>query len=1171
MFLKSLVVRGFKSFADKTTLLFEPGITIVVGPNGSGKSNVVDAISWVLGEQGARSLRGGKMEDVIFAGSRLRPALGFAEVSLTIDNSAGLLPIEFSEVTISRALFRSGESEYKLNGAPCRLLDIQEVLSDTGVGREQHTIIGQGQLDAVLQADPIQMRGFIEEAAGIGKHRRRKDRALRKIAGTEQNLVRLSDLLSEIRRQLRPLREQAEVAKRHGQMADEFGRVRLIIQSRELSRIRQGLGPAEAVDLDAVIRMKETELSEVQRRLIEAEDLRTASFGASEKQREAAWRLSRLVERLAALAKLAAEREKTLDAELASATEAAAQAKVKEVERQLAEIAIEEQRAATEGAQARDVAQQRALAAEETLAVLRSSEEALVPVRAAHREASAEEVRVRGEIAALSASIEAAEKEKDRLESQTRSLNEALSTAVANLEQARGRSSELEASEEPLAEALDLIEAEIVSLEARRDEVQQRLRHAERDVARWRALAEVRSGSSPDVAVRVVEKNLPGVMGVLSDLISIPAEFERAFAALFGQIGSVVVVADRDAAENVIASAAEEGTISLLVAERAQGPRPIDVTPLTQVVPVGSSDVAVALSDFYVAGSVDEASRLAARYPHAVFVTAQGAVAMGRLVSRGPADAVVRASEAEQRLAEAELELQEIEASLAEVRSRWDEQTSKLNELDAAMAAQGERLFSAEREVHALEREVQAIAETAERSSGSVGALIAKLDELKTALPRITASIEAKNLELQHLQEENSRAVAAHSSAAAVHEEARTQLMAINERLRLIEDRKRGLDRALQAANDSAAGIEGVRARLLALKQTATDVTNKATSYQQVAEGWAEEADQFYRASREKLDALDARIDELRTDRTARAGALDDMRSKAREEDLSRSELRIRARILEERMAEEWQVNPDEMVTKFGHHWEVEDESRLEDPLAKLAAMDDEALRRKHNRLERDLAQIGRVNPLAEQEFDALTQREEFLAAQIADVRASRRDLFKVVSSVDEKVRGLFGSAFEDVAREYERLFAMLFPGGQGRLRLTDPTDLLMTGVEVEARPGGKNLKRLSLLSGGERALSALAVLFAIFRARPSPFYILDEVEAALDDVNLHRFLGLLREFRDSSQLLVVTHQKRTMEAADVLYGVSIKPDGASRVISQKLSAQTPQAHEVRGRVSTES
>lgn len=1167
MFLKSLVVRGFKSFADKTTLEFEPGITVVVGPNGSGKSNIVDAISWVLGEQGPRSLRGGKMEDVIYAGSRLRPALGMAEVSLTIDNTARLLPIDFTEVTISRLLFRSGDSEYRLNGAPCRLLDIQEVLSDTGVGREQHTIIGQGQLDDVLSADPIQMRGFIEEAAGIGKHRRRKDRALRKIAATEQNLVRLSDLLSEIRRQLRPLREQAEVARKHAAIADEFERIRIVMAARELAGLRSGLGSAGGEDFDSVIRLKESELAEVEQRLTEAEAARSRAFSSSEGTREASWALTRVIERLLSLKRLAEERARTLEAELAMTTEAAAQAKVAELDRRLAELSEQLTSAISADDRANQQVEifntQRSIAQAE----LSSTDEALGPKRAMLRELMAEVIRIRGEIAAITASRQAAEQEVQRLQQRDGGLREALQAAKQKLDRVQGEESEFEASSRPIEEKLEELESELVSLQDERDSTLQELRGLEQEAARWGARAEMRSGSSPAAAARIDGLGIAGVVGKLSDLLEVPESLKRALESAFGRPDSVLVVEDDSAARLVLSELQADESVVLLIPRVLQS-RGSGRTLADELQPQDPRVRAI-LSGVYVVGSLEGLT--GTEVSGAIHVTRDGAFRSGPVLVRSGADAAKQAEGLDAEVASTATKLTHQEDSLRKSADERSRLLAKLNDLDASMAGAAERLAGQEREIHALEREIEATDESSSRTAANLLALDQKIESLHSKLPELEAEASRLEREVEGLQEAHVRASAHNESAVRAFGEARLEAGMASERKRLLQEQSRKTQDELVLAKNSVGGVAVRRSKLESATERVGAIAQTCMSIAEIARGWSDEAESAYQRSRNDLLESDQAITDLRTERTARAGALDDLRGRAREEDLSRSEMKIRSRVLEERMSQEWKVDPAQTVDLYGHIWEVEDESRLQQPIEKLAAMDDEALRRKHVRFERELDSIGRVNPLAAQEFDALTEREEFLASQIADVRSSRRDLFKVVSSVDEMIRDLFGAAYQDVSHEYERLFAMLFPGGQGRLRLTEPNDLLQTGVEVEARPGGKNLKRLSLLSGGERALSALAFLFAIFRARPSPFYILDEVEAALDDVNLHRFLGLIKEFRDSSQLLVVTHQKRTMEAADVLYGVSIKSDGASRVISQRLSETSPASDELRGRIPTDS
>src|SRR5438132_7784567 len=564
MFLKSLTLRGFKSFADRTTLALEPGISIIVGPNGSGKSNIVDAVSWVLGEQGPRSLRGGRMEDVIFAGTPQRPALAMAEVSLTIDNTAGDLPLEFSEVTVTRTLFRSGEAEYRLNGLPCRLLDVREVLSDGGIGREQHTIIGQGHLDDMLTADPIQIRAYVEEAAGGPKHRRRKERALRRIAATDANLVRVADVLTEVRRLLRPLREQAEVARRHAAVAEELGRIQLVLAARELAEIRRRLGPDGALDLDAPIRSSEHEIADLDQALVAAGRERAEAAGRRERGREVAWSLNRLAERLRALARLAHERERSLSAELAGITEAGAQARLDELARELAgaEPLLEEAAAAAEAADARVSICREALAQAE--ATLGGVQARVLPLRNSQREAQGIVVQARGELATLTASMEAAEAERTRAEERRRVLEEARQRAMAALEEARAALAELEAAEAPHVEVIAELEEQLETAEQDRQAGLSTLAGAEREAATWRARAQVRDGASPEAARRIAASGLDGVIGVLSDLLQIPPASKAALEALVGPAGSVLVVADAAAAERALQAAGAGEPLGIL-------------------------------------------------------------------------------------------------------------------------------------------------------------------------------------------------------------------------------------------------------------------------------------------------------------------------------------------------------------------------------------------------------------------------------------------------------------------------------------------------------------------------------------------------------------------------------------------------------------------------------
>jgi len=751
--------------------------------------------------------------------------------------------------------------------------------------------------------------------------------------------------------------------------------------------------------------------------------------------------------------------------------------------------------------------------------------------------------------------MEAAEGERLRAGERRTALDEARRRAQAALEEARGSLAALEAAEAPHVEVLAGLEERLETAEHERQGRLVALADAEREAATWRARAQVRDGASPEAARRIASSGLEGVAGVLADLVEISPASKAALEALVGPAGSVLVVADARAAERALQAAGPGEPLGILVAAGSDDPM-LGGRPLTDLLHPISGPAAAALAGVYLARGSGEAARLAGEHPEAVFVTLDGVMATGRLLVSTSAAAGARAEEAETELAAARERLSATDAEIAAVRRSFEEAAAVLNRADAEIAAASDRAASAERELHALDREAGVVDEGDQRSAASASTLAERIAALQEGLADGQRRAEAAGRELEAYADEQVSAARVRGEAAGALDEARLAAARAAERHRLLVERCSELRATLDRATAQAAAIGGRRADLAARAGRAASVFRAAGILAERAGAWAVEADAAHLAWGREAAEADAGVTALQDRRRSLVAALEALREKARAEDLSRAELRIRSRIIEERLSAEGR-DVEALVRRFGRRLEDEDPASLVDPWDRAAVAEDEALQRRQARLERDLAAMGRVNPLAAAEFESLTEREQFLTAQIADVRTSRRDLLKVVTEVDERIRELFLGAFADVSREYEHVFSTLFPGGVGRLRLTDPADVLETGIEVEARPGGKNLRRLSLLSGGERALAGLALAFAIFRARPSPFYVLDEVEAALDDVNLHRFLGLLREFRSSSQLIVVTHQKRTMEMADVLYGVSVRSDGASRVISERLSSRS--------------
>jgi chromosome segregation protein len=1099
-------MRGFKSFADKTTLEFTPGISVVVGPNGSGKSNIVDAIAWVLGEQGPRSLRGGQMADVIFAGSPTRPALGMAEVWMVIDNSAGLIPVPASEIEISRTVYRAGESEYRLGGRPCRLLDIQELLSDTGIGRALHTIIGQGQLDAVLQARPEERRQFVEEAAGIAKHRRRRERAERKLVGLEQDLLRLQDVLTELRRQLKPLKQQAELARRHedlnteaAELAIKLAAARLRDLLRELERRGPAWKRAEALQAEARARLTELD-AEIARKEAEWKRAEEARMGAEELNGAAVEAKSRAEEGLRAAIRAEAEARERL----AGATNRSGRLFAVEEELDRTRAALREVEATLERRQeeleetehefrgatrARADAESERRRLTEELAVRRAQAEALGRALAGHQ---AEMTRLDAELRDLLASVDAAEARAAEMESEVERLD-AVETPLA------GEQTALERERSELTRAVVDLEAREKGLLARQEVVD----------ARRAELAE-----SP--GVRFAGRDGGRAIGVLSELIDPPVDLKPALVAALGQFADAVVYLNE--ADMLAAASAGSGRGLILVTDRdrePQAPIPGERPLLDAVRPdrrVGAL-AAWLLGDAYLVNNVEEAAAKHRVHPHARFVTPDGAVIAPSFVRTSSGlderlDGVRRESAAIERdLSAVHRRIREARQRLTQLATREEEVRGALEAADGLITAAAEEMARARAEADSLRREQQLLG--ARRASVDAAATAARSQlgdtPVSAAAPaplppapeppiRLRVEVEALRRERARLEAGVARAEREIESLAAENPASLRQVAQTAER-----ERKRTEDELREAEGNL--GTAGAALRV------ATGAAREA------ADGHAG-ANASWRESAATLEAL---------------------RQEHEDEDRARHELDRRIREAQRLLREGHSADPDAAVAGLAEGDTVEE------------------LHRRCDLVARRLGLVGRVNLLATGELEAVQERHDFLAREMDDVRAARRDLQQVIVEVDARVADLFDRAFHDVAREFASLFVTMFPGGEGRLTLTDPGDPLGSGIEVEARPGRGKVKRLSLLSGGERSLAALAFLFAIFRARPSPFYLMDEVEAALDDVNLHRFLEVVRAFAADSQVLVVTHQKRTMETADVLYGVSMGRDGASTVISQRL------------------
>lgn len=1028
MYLKSMNLKGFKSFASSTTLNFEQGITCVVGPNGSGKSNVVDALSWVMGEQGAKSLRGGKMEDVIFAGTSGRAPLGRAEVSVTIDNTDGVLPIDFTEVTITRVLFRNGASEYLLNGETTRLLDIQELLSDSGIGREMHVIVGQGQLDAILLANPEERRAFIEEAAGVLKHRKRKEKAIRKLDSMQTNLARIQDLTVELRRQLKPLGKQAEVARKASIIQSDVRDAKLRLMADDMLRMRNEM-ELEVADENVLRQRKEqveSELNSARSREIELDAIAASENPQLIAAQENFYRLTAQREQIRAVQNLSSERARFLSEEAEEAKASGRDPILLDQEAQ--QLRNEEKELANKVNKSQeqlDTDSNSLKAIEDKLALEESRVSAALRAIADQREGTA---RQEGHINGLRSRIDATSGEVNRLTEARNSVEQRLKNYRENFATIETQISSLAASEPGLDSLFEKLKVE--------------MKNSEKDL---KVLTE---------KLQSTEKLRAGSLGRLT---------------AFKEIAELVKTSEN---ANLISK----------------------IDDLTSNCEVEVNKVSV------------DCDRI-------------------------------------------RFELSSANDDFNKVSSEYESVLAKLNESDAAMtglaeqlAISGQNVKNSVDEFDRLNSALQAAIDQRNSDERDLAAALAQFESHQTPVEP----------DLTNLEDLRSQV----SSARSKEVESRLNLRTIEERKDALSQRAEALENQAATERESASRSISRRENRAQAAITAQDIAD--TAYEALIQ--IESSIARAGSERERLEtsrsSREGEILSLRTTGRELSIELEKLTSSVHKDEIARAEQRLRIEQLETKAVEELGIDVQALINEYGPSNDVptfyENEQGEFVPGDLIPYRRDQQEKRL-SQAEKSLTLLGKINPLALEEYSSLEERLRYLAEQLEDLKKTKKDLLDIIKEVDDRVQQIFTEAYEDTAREFELVFARLFPGGDGKLILINPSDMLTSGVDVEARPPGKRVKRLSLLSGGERSLVAVALLIAIFKARPSPFYVMDEVEAALDDTNLGRLLGVFEELREKSQLIIITHQKRTMEIADALYGVTMRGDGVSEVISQRI------------------
>jgi len=1135
----------------------------VVGPNGSGKSNVVDALAWVMGEQGAKTLRGGKMEDVIFAGTATKGPLGRAEVLLTIDNTDGALPIDYTEVTISRTLFRSGGSEYAINGDPCRLLDVQELLSDSGLGREMHVIVGQGQLDSVLRATPEERRGFIEEAAGILKHRRRKEKTERKIEAMQANLSRLSDLAGEVRRQLKPLGAQAEIAREAQNIASQARDAKSRILANDIVVIQRSL---ETTSTSESARRSERNilqemLSENTKRLTQLESPELNQ--KLDRARQVSFDFDSLQERIRSISNIASARVALLEStdqeqskfDISSITVDIEKAATEMVRLQQEVVRLNQDLGLAEQSRnvARDVLDQFDTKAQEQNSLISKFDLELAEFANNVKVAESKLEAFRNEKTRHQEILSAA---RLRHEEQSRQYRDLESLLSQNQPSASNLESNYEAAQRAVSDAASRIES-----------LRDQLHEAEREKD---ALAGKRSAlnltlEQKDGASSLTQAQLRGIRGLVANHMRIEPGFEQAIAAALGSLADALVAEDMESGLSALEhlKRTDGGRVEIIIAdvdirsEISLGNQ-ISGAKLASEVVSAPDGILKLLSTVVIVDDLDAARNyFRTSGEDRQVITKQGDV-LTRAVLRGGSSSkpskvelVAERDAAEASLSRLSARIETISSELAQAKSNElasknsaKQALAELNEQDAKLASQAEQLGRIRVQVEALQSELDRLTTVADANEQAISLALQELEDAKSRL------LDFENLGRPEQElSDRDRLVEALEKERSKELEIRVELGAATERLRVETERSQNLTSQLdssRAAVDQA--IAAAKSRTEQLRSAKEVLKLLPVLIENVSQSSNKAKSEYTLLDQERSDQFQE-LTKVRGDIASIQQKLSELTQSVHDIELQNHEKRLNLANLITRAQEELGLDEPTLLAEYGPDQLIPSADEEKEP----EVFNRESQMQRLKDAEKLLEKLGRVNPLALEEFAALEQRHKFLTDQLQDLTETRKDLIKIIGDLDEKMQVIFNDAFQDTKKAFEKVFPVLFPGGTGSIFLTDPENLLTTGLEVNVKPAGKKIERLSLLSGGERSLAAVALMVSIFKARPSPFYVMDEVEAALDDANLGRLLSLFEDLRVNSQLIIITHQKRTMEIADALYGVSMKSDGISAVVGQRL------------------
>jgi len=1183
MYFKQLEMNGFKSFADRTVLRMEPGVTAIVGPNGCGKSNILDALRWVLGEQRAKELRGSHMQDVIFNGSENRHALGMAEVCVTFDNADSSLPVDFAEVQITRRVYRSGESEYLMNKAPCRLKDIQELFMDTGIGTQAYSMVGQGKMDMILSSKPEDRRYLFEEAAGIIKYKNRKRLAMRRLESAEQNLLRLGDIIAEVQRQMRSLKRQVNAAIRYRELTDQLRDIEIraawfeyVRLTTEIAQLRKSFSASSNryEELSAQISTLEARQEEVGLNRLEVERVRLArqqgvheidtemekierqialqrqqTQYADEKREQALAERTSLEERAAGLSE-----QMTSTGELADSVRA--------------ELAASEDQLNQKGAEHTQLAERVA-----------ETDMRLETMRKQAAERMTESARTQSAIETLADNIAGVDTQLEKVYEEQRNVStrrdELLSTLETDRTLESGKQGELSEAERRREELQAARERHAASLQDLDEQWRTQREQKSSIDARLNSLRELRDNYEGfAVGVRAVMKasgqgTLDGIVGPVGDLLSSDKEYEKAIEAALGGNINNVVSENADAAKSAIEFLKQHtaGRVTFLPLDTIRGGLRDDASALkdqkgvigaaidfVRFEPRLRSAVEYLMYSTVIVETLDDAIRITrTRTSHPRLVTLEGDV-----VSSAGAVTGGRTRHESRGLLGRSAEISELEQRASGAEDRIGQIAGERQQLSETLASVADELTTLDGRLTGLRKEVSDVGLAVARASAELDNLVQAghaLDERRNELSARREQMETQRREAlqradtiqtddeilqQHMAEAQEAAAHARQALSACASELadlRIRSAKLAQRIEEMERDRQREDRDRAEALTQAERRTELMSELEAQKKS---LENEIALHIERAKALSESKEEATHKAVEAQNQLQTLLDE--------GDAIDKDLKQHREEaraaqsEVHRLELELRhdedrVEFFQERIASEYQVSLASLDAKKVGTDEYDNETR--NTLV-------EELRQRIQRM-------GEVNLMAIEEYEALEQRNAFLETQSQDLHQAREALMGVIERSDKRIREMFIETFKSISDNFSNFFRRLFNGGQARVYLLDEDDPLESGIEIEARPPGKKPTSISLLSGGESAMTAVALLFSIFKAKPSPFCVLDEVDAPLDDANIGRFLALLEEFAETSQFVVITHNKQTMSRADALYGVTQQERGVSQLVSVRF------------------